>query len=466
MPRVPDHSLAPKLEYSTKIEPLTSCGPLIKLLRVNTLTSFSHIKICFSISKIPPQLRPFLVLFQECLFQSPVAGPNGTTEWTDVVKKTAQLLISHEASVGLGNEIFSTGWLHECLVLGGVCLDEDLSDMLHHLLDVFANTKFDKDRITSICKNLKSDLVEGKRGGRAMLSAVCGRITSAPGGIERAIGIFTQEQFLTDCLDDLDNVIKQLDALKEAIISNCSETGGFAVHGGPLDGHSSVGSILQEAWESKVLYPRGKAHVSGMANSPFPFPREPFAAGMVDAEIGSTVYVGISGLQAFYLSQFVACDVLNNPRDLLAVSLMCELLSRMEGPLFSGVRGNGLAYGCSTGISIWQGALEVSISRSSEPRKALLVFYDICEYLATSEGFDDLCSDFNIDTARSMVAYNRCAGKSTAGGIIADVLRSTLRGSFEEDQVERLLKDINKEDLKRVFDTYFTRFFDPKEFAL
>jgi Zn-dependent M16 (insulinase) family peptidase len=75
----------------------------------------------------------------------------------------------------------------------------------------------------------------------------------------------------------------------------------------------------------------------------------------------------------------------------------------MEGPLFSGIRGKGLSYGCSIGLSLWTGVLQLDIYRASEPRKALVVFYDILEYMGTKNGFNDLCSEFNIDTARSMV---------------------------------------------------------------
>lgn len=149
----------------------------------------------------------------------------------------------------------------------------------------------------------------------------------------------------------------------------------------------------------------------------------------------------------------------------LVVNILCELLSRMEGPLFAGIRGNGLAYGCSIGVSLWTGVMQLDIYRSSEPRKALIVFYDIIEYMATTQGWDDLCSDFHVDTARSMVAYNRVVSKSTAGGNISSVLRCSLRGQSEADQQEqeKLLSLINRDDLKRVFDKHFLKFLAEKE---
>jgi Zn-dependent M16 (insulinase) family peptidase len=132
----------------------------------------------------------------------------------------------------------------------------------------------------------------------------------------------------------------------------------------------------------------------------------------------------------------------------------------MEGPLFSGIRGKGLSYGCGIYLSIWSGCLQFDVERASEPRKALIVFYDILEYINTPAGFADLCSEFNIDTARSMVSYNKCAGKSTATGNIASVLRNGLRGMSAEDQAEQevILKGITGVDVKRVFDKYFMRF--------
>lgn len=115
-------------------------------------------------------------------------------------------------------------------------------------------------------------------------------------------------------------------------------------------------------------------------------------------------------------------------------------------------------------ISLWAGILQLGIYRSSEPRKALVVFYDILDYLATAKGFDEMCSDFNIDTARSMVAYNRCSAKSSASGNISSALRSSLRGNtpLDEQEQDRILSTITRDDVKRVYEKYFLKFLDER----
>ena len=109
------------------------------------------------------------------------------------------------------------------------------------------------------------------------------------------------------------------------------------------------------------------------------------------------------------------------------MKVLCELLSRCEGPLYSAIRGNGYAYGCSLDLFMWAGQLSFEVRDSSEPSKSLFAFYDILAYLETDEGFEDLCKDFHIETSKATTAYREFVSCSTAYGVISSGLRSVLR---------------------------------------
>ncbi|KAI9201919.1 Metalloenzyme, LuxS/M16 peptidase-like protein [Polychytrium aggregatum] len=212
--------------------------------------------------------------------------------------------------------------------------------------------------------------------------------------------------------------------------------------------------------------------IAAAANSavrrPFPFPRVAYSRSQLDSRFGQGVVTPISGLATFFLEQVVPCDILSpHPHpDYYAVTLLAELLSRAEGPLYLAIRGQGYAYGASVNVYLWTGMLSFELYDASEPHRGLLAFYDILEQLATESGFDSLCSEFNLQTARASAAYKACASRSTASGLIVGTLRSMLRGFTsiqEEDAHRKQLYLVTRSDLKRVYVQYFRRFLDERE---
>jgi len=162
--------------------------------------------------------------------------------------------------------------------------------------------------------------------------------------------------------------------------------------------------------------------------STFPFPRKPFNINSID-EAHRSVMVPIAGLCTSFLIQYVESEVLSPMpnEDIYAVTILAELLTRTEGPLYTSIRGNGYAYDGSLCLYLWSGQLAFSLYDSSEPQKATMEFYQIIEEMNTEEGWAKICSDFHIDTAKASVVYKNVSSKSTASGVIYSYLRGALR---------------------------------------
>lgn len=162
--------------------------------------------------------------------------------------------------------------------------------------------------------------------------------------------------------------------------------------------------------------------------STFPFPRKPFNINSID-QAHQSVMVPIAGLCTSFLIQYVESEVLSPipNKDIYAVTILAELLTRAEGPLYTSIRGNGYAYDGSICLYLWNGQLAFSLYDSSEPQKATMEFYQIIEEMNTEDGWAKLCSDFHIDTAKASVVYKNVSSKSTASGVIYSYLRGALR---------------------------------------
>lgn len=134
MPPVPDITKAPRLAVKTSLKQLGGSGdgggfivtaapsarktrssanttslssssssippPVDTLQFVETETAFGHVRFCFNTLHLPDRLRPYLVLFQELMFQSPLIQDSGELmDYRLVVQNTSDLLISHEAAM-------------------------------------------------------------------------------------------------------------------------------------------------------------------------------------------------------------------------------------------------------------------------------------------------------------------------------------------------------------------------------
>ncbi|KAJ3082154.1 hypothetical protein HK102_001886, partial [Quaeritorhiza haematococci] len=192
----------------------------------------------------------------------------------------------------------------------------------------------------------------------------------------------------------------------------------------------------------------------------------------------AALLVPIGGLQTSFLLQIVECDVLQSQRgsgvgeggisagldmDYHAVVMLAELLSRTEGVLYNAIRGNGLAYGAYLTLYLWSGQLTFELQDSSEPRRALLEFYRILSELGTSEGFDKICGQWEVETARAAVLYRNACERASGVGVVGCALRSALKGftSLEDyDGFQQKLYAVTREDLKRVYEKYFSRFLE------
>ncbi|KAI9345270.1 hypothetical protein BDR26DRAFT_856658 [Obelidium mucronatum] len=405
-PSVPDVADLPKLTCDMSIHdisttPESTLRPLTQAQIVQTETLFTHFRIAFNISSLPAKLRPYLVLFQELLFQSPVAVPNSPEiDYRTVIKKTAETFVSHEASCRFRKRHVELRLAFRN-VYGLLCraIQSNFTQSIEWVLHVILFTKFTKERVVSAIQKLSSDLMDIKRDGSCLH---CRRKEEDDGGRVR-------KSKSGGSLKGVKAVIDSLEALKSAIVVGMADSPGFVQLGLPLDSdesgvdRSTVLDLFLKKWDqdARTFYSLTKQRKGAAASLAFPLLRHPF-----------------DGITASYMSIIVPCDVLKT-KDYYAVTLLAELLSRAEGPLYTSIRGKA-----------WSSHLTFDLSESSDPYRAC-------------SGFADIASAFNIETARASVVYRVVTEKATGGGCIGSTLRRCLRG-FMTDEQERQFLDESK----------------------
>ncbi|ORX60755.1 hypothetical protein BCR36DRAFT_272715 [Piromyces finnis] len=411
-------------------------------------------------------------------------------DYRTVVENTSELCTSNEASIGIGNEIFHTSYLSETFVISASSEGIKYSNLCEWIMIILMFSQFDEERIISTAKNLLSELTETKREGSEMLSAISTKIIAecnddngnTPLLNDLAISVFNQETFLKKIIDSVEEgksaeIIKNLEEIQKCLLKPLEIIAkeaeyfktspiymkkeiipGFVQIAMPYDYEQDAIQEFLGIWDR--CYTIYLAHTKAKNKSisdldddndttdatdnkinynnlfkimpTFPFPRKPFNIHSID-EAHQSVMVPIAGLCTSFLIQYVESEVLSPipNEDYYAVTILAELLTRTEGPLYTSIRGNGYAYDGSLCLYLWSGQLAFSLYDSSEPQKATMEFYQIIEEMNTDEGWAKICSDFHIDTAKASVVYKNVSSKSTASGVTYSYLRGALRVNIE-----------------------------------
>ncbi|RKP09576.1 hypothetical protein THASP1DRAFT_2677, partial [Thamnocephalis sphaerospora] len=483
MPDIPLVSNVPRLPFQARITQLDGrARPFTTAQLVDADTVFTHIQLGLPVAALPHQLRPYLLLFQSLLFQSSVRIPNAAEfawmeregislgkvlDYRDVTRCLARDLVSHGASAGYGSQLAGTAWLPDLFMIMGAAERGSYNKMVTWLLGVLVGVQFEASRISTIVRNLLSDLGEIKREGSDMLEAVISRSTLSPlesgsqvaaragsSGVtlnqnDLVVSLFRQQAFLKGVLarvesgsDGAQGVLDALEDLRKYLL-----TPQQATHDGSgceLDGFVQITTpsgaagtptrddpcaAFLSVWDSLILSAPEMVRRTG-ARGPFPIPRVPYCPKL-DASLvtpGSAVTLALPALTSSYVACILPCDVfgpVSDPShplhsDYFAVTLLCELLSRTEGPLYEAVRGKGYAYGAHIGIRPWCGQLVYSVGEAQDPANALRAFWAVLESMDSV--WDEMCTPFAIDAARSTIAYQWFSDRSTAPNVIGAVL--------------------------------------------
>lgn len=207
----------------------------------------------------------------------------------------------------------------------------------------------------------------------------------------------------------------------------------------------------------------------------FPFPRTPYRPLTTNGGAPNSVLIPLKSITSSYLISIVPCDIVYHPEhateenhlDQFATLLLCEILSRSEGPLYSAIRGQGYAYGCSISVYLWTAQMAFEIRDAMDPIKAYDAFLDIIRRMDTD--WDGVVGgQFEIETAMASQAYQTCMERATAGGVLSWILRGAVRGHTSLEELTKngnYLYRVTTEDLKRVYHRYFKQFLNGHEGA-
>jgi len=387
-------------------------------------TNFVHLTLLLGTESIPIALRPLLPVFLENIFNSPLIRHGQRMEFEQVIMALENDTVSYRIDSGsfLGNP--------EIIAIRFQVEPDKYVTAIQWLKDLLANKLFDVTRIKAITTRLLADIPEEKRDGNSMAYAVENSINTQAKSITRARGTLTRAVYLK-------RVKRLLEDAPETILSQLEEVR-RALH------QFSSFRVLVVANLEKLARPISSWKILTQ-DLDITTPLKPLESRLsrlseAGKNPGNTAYiVPLPTIDSsFAISVTKGPSSFDDPR-LPVLMVAIAYLDAVEGPLWTAVRGTGLAYGTSFSRHTESGQISFDVYRSPDAFKAFSACKIVIEqFVDGTNPFDDLA----LEGAISSIVLAFANAQST--------MASAAQSSFVRQVIRGLPADWNQKTLKKV----------------
>lgn len=438
---------------------------------------------------IPEELWPYLVLYQELLFQCDV-NLSSCPEIKNILgvsddKLPYQLLQkilnsklnSYGVNFGLENDTFSLGYCEEALnwtVILPSSSDISLKICLSILETIATSSIFTVDRIKIVSENLYNQIQDLLKDPYEIIESI---LTLSLHDLSK--------KALSESEDQKKIKLNYSEKVFETSISMFNQKGllkgishGDSVH---LEAILEKLRAIQMHMKKTIELP-SFVQISSLAHETFDFEtkdgRDNFDIsqlpkfGRLALEAPCSIAYAIGDITANYMSVVVPCEILPSDRidgdkirEYVSVSLICQLLSVTEGPIYSSIRGRGLAYDASLTVSLWNGLLTFAVNDSNDPFNAFKEFRTLMNSINDefiSENWV-IINDGSLNVAKSAFLYQMIEESSTPSSMFNSCFKNYLRSipmasnSSEIDPVMEVIRSVTRSDLTKAWFKHFPR---------
>lgn len=410
-------------------------------------TNFAHLMLVMGTESVPIPLRPLLAIYLDNLFNSPITREGTRVEFEQVIMDLEKDTISYgiEAGSGVGNP--------EVLIVRMVVEAEKYEVAVRWLKDLLWNGIFDLTRIKATTTRLLAEIPDEKRSGSSMLYAAEIMLNTAPSSIARARGTLVRAVYLKRIKrlleDSPETILSQLETIRTALCQHCNfrvlVIGNLERLPNPVSAWKTLTAHLDT---SKPLTPLETrlSRLSDVGKNPgdlayiIPLPT-------IDSSFALSVAKGPKSLQ--------------DPR-VPALMVALSYLDAVEGPLWTAVRGTGLAYGTSFSRHTESGQISFDIYRSPNAFKAFNTSQTVvADFVSGKTAFDELA----LEGAISSIVLGFANSQSTmASAAQMSFVRQVIRGLPADwnDAMLKKVRDVRVDEIRDVMKSIVLPVFDAK----
>lgn len=448
-------------------------------------TEFVHCTIFLDTSSMPAPQRVLLPILCELVPSCDIRLADGSSiPYTEHSKALSDATISTDyAGIFLG---YGSDLAHQCVVIHYAASPDSFEEATRLTLQSLFEAEITAERVSVVAQTLLANSTSDMRDGYPVLLASVALLPyfASRGNWDREtpnfvlgnfLGLFPLLSFLSEEFTRKKarkniqrRVIQKLHDCLHAVRS-LSESKVF-VQVAARD-PKPANEIVKALWSQKhAAFESGK--FNGTTREPDGEERLAITRRLCSrySELiaGGTVgkIIGIHGVESSCLDVRVDSPVHNGHGEWSALTVLTEMLSRMEGPLSNAVRGEGLAYHVEISNSRWRGQLIAKISESASPAAA---WDALCKTLKEFREKLDSPTEYGLDVelettkAASLFSLNR--SRSTPESIAMGAIRRTALGApaspLADRAQEEAIENVRIDRLAETFDKYVVKLLEP-----
>ncbi|KAF2804284.1 putative zinc metalloprotease [Mytilinidion resinicola] len=401
-------------------------------------TNFVHFSLVLNTQSVPLEMKPLLPVFLSNFFNTPVMRDGETVAFEKIVTELEQDTVSFQIETGanIGNS--------ELLRIKFVVEPEKYQTMIKWLELMLLHGHFDLERLRTTVKKLLADVPDEKRSGNDMLYAVDNMIHYDPKSSGRAQNTLVKALYLKRVLYRLkkmpDWVLDHMHHLRKNLItsSNMRALVVANIENLPYGPASSFDPFVAAIQDVPHLNPiDSRADVLSIAG------RNPGQLNFI---------VPMPTIDSsFLLATTKGPNSYTHP-DLPALMVATAYLDTVEGPLWTSVRGTGLAYGTGFSRGTDTGLLRFRVYRSPDAWKAYATARGVVEdFISGKRAFEKPVLEGAISSiVVEFVDEQPTMSSAAAVSFVNSVIKGVGKGYSEE--MLRKVREVGEAEIKRVLE--------------
>jgi Zn-dependent M16 (insulinase) family peptidase len=412
-------------------------------------TSFVHFGLALGTAALPTELKPLLGVYLSNFFATPIMKDGKRIEFEQVITKLEQDTI--EYSMDRGSEIGSS----EMLYIPFVAEADKFETVVLWLKSMLVDSVFDTERIISAVKRMLADVPEEKRDGNSMVFAVDRMIHYEAASAVRATNTLVKGVYLKRILKQLKTepklVLDKLEALRKhlLIFSNMRVlvTANIETLPNPVSTFKHLTDAFKPGPEPTVNpIDDRNALLSDIGRNPggahyiIPMP--------IDSSFAVLTSKGPKGY--------------SHPQ-LPALMVALAYLDAVEGPMWSSIRGTGLAYGSNFYRDPETGLLKFRIYKSPNAFAAYNKAKTVVRELGDgTKKFDKLALEGAISSIVRDFVDERATIVDAARSSFVDLVTRGV-GKEWQDWALKEVRKVSDEDVKKILNEIVSKVFVPEK---
>ncbi|KAL9988958.1 hypothetical protein ACROYT_G003456 [Oculina patagonica] len=416
-------------------------------------TLFAKLTVILDTAAVPEELKPYLSLYLEVLFESPILRAGGVIPYEQVVAELAADTLDQVSCLGLRGSRFMPEEFPQLACVSLKLEVEKYEKGICWLHELLYKTQFTKERLEIVGKKMMNDVASMKREGRTVTKTLIRDIAFTKESNMFSANMVRQYSFLNQLMTDLESDASKVIEKVEKLRSILTQPSNLRVHVAadvnrlPANPHA--------LWKTKLL-------PSTSATIPANIPAVRKSSVFLSKNPGHGKIVGVGSVESSFLYQTTRCINSFDHPDLAPIMVFLECLTTLEGPIWRQVRGLGLSYGYGMRVMPENGLLYLYLIKSTHLVKAYKKTQEIVDgYLSGAMSFDA----GELESAISSVIFEIIEREKSVSKAASQSLMSQFR-DVGPDYNRGLLTKISQvslPDLIRVGKTYIAPLFDQSQ---